>query len=255
MRCQKCQKEDAVFYLRSNSKIRTPCIECCQQARKNRYLQNKQQEDTRNKRYNAEHKEQLKAYHETWYSENKEHVRDIGKVYRKNNKDKINQKNAKYRKANSDKIKQYHKKYYTNNKKIIRLKSNQKERDKRTSDPIFRLRKNISRDINCMLTFLGKKKNASCLKYLPYSIQDLKQHLESKFEPWMNWNNHGTYTRNYDDLDQSTWKWSIDHIIPQSKLPYTSMEEDNFKKCWALENLRPLSAKQNHHDGCTKIRH
>jgi len=23
------------------------------------------------------------------------------------------------------------------------------------------------------------------------------------------------------------------------------MEDENFKKCWALENLRPLSAKQN----------
>ena len=27
------------------------------------------------------------------------------------------------------------------------------------------------------------------------------------------------------------------------------MEDDNFKKCWALENLRPLSAKQNIVDG------
>jgi hypothetical protein len=33
------------------------------------------------------------------------------------------------------------------------------------------------------------------------------------------------------------------------------MEDDNFKKCWALNNLRPLSAKQNILDGTTKIRH
>ena len=66
----------------------------------------------------------------------------------------------------------------------------------------------------------------------------------------MTWENHGVYNLNtWDDNDQSTWKWNIDHIIPQSKLPYTSMEDDNFKKCWALENLRPYSAKQNIIDG------
>lgn len=27
------------------------------------------------------------------------------------------------------------------------------------------------------------------------------------------------------------------------------MEDENFKKCWALSNLRPLSAKQNVLDG------
>jgi len=32
---------------------------------------------------------------------------------------------------------------------------------------------------------------------------------------------------------------------PQSKLLYTSMESENFKKCWALENLQPLEAVAN----------
>jgi hypothetical protein len=43
--------------------------------------------------------------------------------------------------------------------------------------------------------------------------------------------------------------WNLDHIIPQSDLPFVSMEEENFKKCWALINLRPYSAKQNLIDG------
>jgi len=37
----------------------------------------------------------------------------------------------------------------------------------------------------------------------------------------------------------------IKYIIPQTKLLYTSMEDDNFKKCWAINNLRPLSSKAN----------
>ena len=59
----------------------------------------------------------------------------------------------------------------------------------------------------------------------------------------------------WDDSDPATWTWQIDHIIPQSDLPYTSMTDYNFRRCWALENLRPFSAKQNQLDGVTRIRH
>ena len=96
----------------------------------------------------------------------------------------------------------------------------------------------------------------SCLKFLPYAIQQLKDHLEKQFESWMNWENQGKYIVNeWDDNNTKTWKWQIDHIMPQSDLPYKSMEDENFKICWALSNLRPLSAKQNLIDGTTRIRH
>jgi hypothetical protein len=70
------------------------------------------------------------------------------------------------------------------------------------------------------------------------SPEDLKQHLESKFEDWMNWDNYGKFNNNKRT-------WNIDHIIPQAVFPYDSMDEHNFKKCWALENLRPLEALEN----------
>jgi hypothetical protein len=88
------------------------------------------------------------------------------------------------------------------------------------------------------------------LKYISYTMKELKQHLENQFEYWMTWENHGKYnTKMWDDNDQSTWTWNIDHIVPQSHLPYDSVDHPNFKKCWALENLRPYSAKQNIIDG------
>jgi hypothetical protein len=85
-------------------------------------------------------------------------------------------------------------------------------------------------------------------------IEELKEYLEKQFSlpgnECMSWQNQGKYNpKTWKDDDISTWVWNIDHIIPQSKLPYTSMEEDNFKICWALENLRPYSAKQNIMDG------
>jgi hypothetical protein len=84
----------------------------------------------------------------------------------------------------------------------------------------------------------------------------LKEHLEKQFELWMNWNNYGKYNAKiWNDNDSTTWTWQIDHIIPHSTFQYVSMQDDSFKKCWAIENLRPLSSKQNLLDGVNKVRH
>jgi hypothetical protein len=54
----------------------------------------------------------------------------------------------------------------------------------------------------------------------------------------MNWDNYGKY-------EEGKLKWHIDHIIPHSSFEYTSMNDESFKKCWSLENLRPLEAVEN----------
>jgi hypothetical protein len=111
------------------------------------------------------------------------------------------------------------------------------------SDPIYRLRRIVSSSISQALKKTHSSKcGISMLKFLPYTITELRVHLESQFEPWMNWENHGTY-----DPDRKTWQ--LDHIIPQSKLLYDSMEHTNFQKCWALDNLRPLDARENSSKG------
>lgn len=57
------------------------------------------------------------------------------------------------------------------------------------------------------------------------------------------------------DGNSATWKWQIDHIVPQSTFQYASIDCQEFRNCWTLSNLRPLSAKQNLLDGVGKIRH
>ena len=94
------------------------------------------------------------------------------------------------------------------------------------------------------------------MSFLPYTIEELKCHLELQFDPWMNWHNHGKYnSKIWDDNNQLTWTWQIDHIIPQSDFVYLSMQDDSFRKCWDLSNLRPLSSKQNLIDGVRRARH
>jgi len=68
-----------------------------------------------------------------------------------------------------------------------------------------------------------------------YTLQELKKRIESKFQPGMSWDNWG---RGPD-------KWHIDHIIPISAFNFTSVDDLDFKRCWALKNLQPLWEPQN----------
>jgi hypothetical protein len=164
-------------------------------------------------------------------------------IYRINSKEKRSIQKKLYYQANKLSAIEKNKQYRIINKEAL----NARKRQKYNNDLLFRLRSIISRAI---AAFLKRKKhnknNLSCKNYLDYTIEQLKEHIAAQFEPWMNWENQGRYNvATWNDNDSSTWTWQLDHIIPQSKLPYTSMEDDNFKKCWALENLRPYSAKQN----------
>jgi hypothetical protein len=121
--------------------------------------------------------------------------------------------------------------------------------------PDFFIREAVSKRIANTLRKISKKKNSKMSKYLPYTMQELKRHLESLFEPWMTWENYGKYNKNWDDNDQSTWTWQIDHIKPHSMFNYSSVYDDSFKECWNLNNLRPYSAKLNIMDGSKRTRH
>lgn len=99
--------------------------------------------------------------------------------------------------------------------------------------PEYILRKNVSCQIRKGLKNNGFSKNKrSAWQKLPYTSEELKNHLESLFESWMTWGNYGSC-------------WHIDHIIPQSSFPYKSMDDVSFQQCWALSNLRPLKAIDN----------
>lgn len=151
-------------------------------------------------------------------------------------------KDKKYREANKKILSDKKKEYYLQNKEKFLERNNRNENKRRLIDPAFRLRKCVSASIRKCIN----KKNFSFTKFVPYSIQELKEHLEKQFEPWMNWFNQGVYKLDkWIDNDPLTWTWQLDHIIPHSIFHYTSMKDQSFRDCWALSNLRPYSAKQN----------
>lgn len=115
-----------------------------------------------------------------------------------------------------------------------RAKRNKFLRNKIKNNPQFRLRCLVSKQIWRALKRIGKSKNDSVVKHLPYSIPQLKAHIESFFNNsnGYTWENHGSI-------------WHIDHIIPQSFFKYESLDSKSFRDCWALSNLKPLGRSEN----------
>jgi hypothetical protein len=79
-----------------------------------------------------------------------------------------------------------------------------------------------------------------------YDENQLKEHLENRFEDWMDWTNHGQINKNKKT-------WNIDHIKPRSAFNYTSLDDPEFKQCWDLNNIRPLCAVENVAKGNSEV--
>lgn len=89
---------------------------------------------------------------------------------------------------------------------------------------------------NYIRMFLNGTKNFKHWETLVgYTLKDLIKHLEKRFKIGMSWENYG--------------KWHIDHIIPQAAFHYTSPDDVDFKRCWALKNLQPLWHWENESKG------
>jgi len=244
MKCVECGldkelKADNFYWRNDLQKWRHVCKTCISLDRQKRYNQK-----------SDEIKEKVAIYREA----NRSVINDKAVIY--NNKEETKKRVVKWRQKNKKILRQKEKEWILNNpekyKEIVRKKSK-----KQSQKPSYKIKHSISLSVNYALHKSGNsKQGSSVIKYLPYTIQELKVYLEKQFESWMTWKNYGVYHHAvWNDNDSSTWTWHIDHIIPQSTLPYTSMADDNFKKCWALSNLRPLSAKQNVLDGANRTRH
>lgn len=180
------------------------------------------------KEYVKNNSEQLKQFYKEWYENIKDDPIYKAKIqeYRDTHKDELRETNRKYNKT------------------------------RKAKDKIYRIRGNMSGAVTRHLKKFNKTKDGSILSHMPYLMSELKQHLEDQFEWWMSWKNYGGYNKNtWNESDPSTWKWNLDHIEPHSDFEYDSLDHPEFKKCWALSNLRPYSAKQNFLDGINRTRH
>ena len=111
-----------------------------------------------------------------------------------------------YKQANKEKIAEQNKAYYEENKDKIAEQKAANEKKRMANDPAFKMKKRIGSSVYKALKKQGKTKGGSTFSALPYTPQDLVEHLEKQFDEKMNWDNYGTY-------------WHLDHIYPQSLFP------------------------------------
>jgi superfamily II DNA/RNA helicase len=255
-KCSKCGIEKELnidnFYWRKSRLIwESQCKICIIGKSIEFYQENKEEILVKRSEYYQENKEEISEKHSAYRQEHIEEFKIKDAIYYQENREKILKQKSEYREEHKEEIKEYHAKPENKKRRSINNKI------KRQNDPNFKLRDIISNAINQALKKNNSSKNGnSCLAYLPYTIEELRAYLEGQFEPWMSWKNHGKYDpKSWKDNDLMTWVWNIDHIIPHSTFNYTSMEDQAFKDCWALSNLRPLSAKQNILDGVNRTRH
>ena len=103
-------------------------------------------------------------------------------------------------------------------------------RMKRRKDSRYRVSNGFSRSVRRGLK--NGKGGVSWKIMVGYSVDQLMKHLEKQFLPGMTWKNYGRI-------------WHIDHILPVSSFCFEKCEDDGFKRCWDLSNLRPLWAREN----------
>ena len=152
-----------------------------------------------------------------WNKDNIEKKRQHSRDHYENNRELVLEK-QKIKRQESSHLREYHKDYYHKNLKDL---------------PQYKLKRNVSRAVHHGLTRQqGSKHGESTFQHLPYTPVQLREHLEKQFDDNMSWDNYGSY-------------WHLDHIHPQSLLPYDSFQHPNFIKCWSLNNLQPLEAKEN----------
>jgi hypothetical protein len=190
-----------------------------------------------NKEYREKNKEKIAENKKKWCEVNKEKIKKRREEYKEINKEVISEKNKEYREKNKEKIKEYREKnkekikeYRKEYRKKNRDKINEYERNKRKVDELYWLKTKLRSTISDSLRYKGYTKNTKTFEILGCTFEELKVYLESKFEPWMNWENRGLYN------GEPNYGWDIDHIIPLS----IGNTMDEIIKLNHYTNLSPL---------------
>jgi hypothetical protein len=175
--------------------------------------------------YYDENKDGLKVIKKNYYNLNKEKIKIKQKVWRNLNKDKKKTLDKTWRESNKDKRKSQNKAWHESNKDKVNIYY----KNRRKTDIQFKLQSNLRSRLHSALK--DNRKVGSAVKDLGCTIEQLKQYLESKFQPEMTWDNWA--------LDG----WHIDHIKPLASFDLTDRQQ--LLEACHYTNLQPLWAKDN----------
>ena len=190
------------------------------------------------RQYRINNRDKIIEYLKQWRTNNPEYT----KQRYENNRGKLLKENKEWRESHREYRKEYRKQYNKDHKEGISEYSKQYKkghreefikyyRYKRKTDLRYNLGNKMSRAIRSSLK--NGKNGYHWEDIVGYTSNDLIKRLIKIIPNGYDWNNF------------LQGKLHIDHIIPISAFNFTKPEHIDFKRCWALENLRLLPAEEN----------
>ena len=135
----------------------------------------------------------------------------------------------KYHKENSNRISKLRSDYYYKNKKKLNDYRLQYEKERQSSDSLYKFSNSLSKLIRKSINKTGSKKKSKTSDILGLTPKKFREYLEDKFKDGMSWQNYGD--------------WHIDHIIPMASAKNEFEAEIlnhhlNLQPMWAEDNLK-----------------
>lgn len=231
--CSKCKirKKITEFYKRKDSKdgYRNECKVCKNLSSKEYSINNIEKVKKIKRKYYENNKDIVIERTKIWQDENKEKYKKISNKYREKDSTKKRLKN--YYEENKEYIKIKNKEYKVNNKETI----NENHRRRYKNDVLYKIKFMLRNMLYKSIVRNGYEKNSKTTEIIGCSFEEFKVYIESKFEPWMNWENYGLYNGKLNH------GWDIDHIKPL----YSVKTEEDLIKLNHYTNLQPLCSKVN----------
>jgi hypothetical protein len=209
--CSICHAGKPLSMYRKKSK---KCIPCQDEYLRVYYLQHMAEKKQYDKIYNIKNASKKKTQQREYYLKNKLKILKTNNEWRKKNPERMRQLTEKWVALNPDRRRMH-------SRQGMRRLLNTKR---------GKIQSYFGHQI--YLSLKANKAGRKWESFVDYTLPALMRHLEKQFLPGMTWENYGP-------------AWHIDHIIPKSAFHYNSPEDVDFRKCWALKNLRPLWATDN----------
>lgn len=146
-------------------------------------------------------------------------------------KEKKNNVTKEWYKQNKEHRKEYLREYREKNYEKIKEVKRNYEKTRKSNDPIYKLIGNFRTAIYTVLKENNVTKYGHYFEILGYQPEQLINHLESQFNDGMTWDNYG--------------EWHVDHKLPITYFKFNEVTDNEFKKCWSLENLQPMWGNEN----------
>ena len=170
------------------------------------------------------------------YQKRGEIIRDRSRKRFAANKAEISAKNRKWAVENAERMAEYRRDWRARNRDAERASARIRERE-RLKCAHRRLNRAISRGIWGALT--AGKGGHRWEVIVGYGADALVAHLQRQFLPGMSWENYGA--------------WHVDHVQPIAAFDFEAGGLGEIRRCWALSNLRPLWALDNHRKNARRV--